>query len=161
VWHISPGTPCIHPPCMKVLSWVWFPLTNVCWFRYMFTGIFLTCICLTALLFRMTLLTARTPYRDRDVRPCSPHIHRTKFVTSHNEQKTKAIKCCAFNYSIVVNAAHRVTSMVDTDIDAVRKQRRQNTVNNTDWNVSCYCNSRLPKTYTWSGTFILKDGRYT
>jgi hypothetical protein len=28
-------------------------------------------------------------------------------------------------------------------------------------NVSCYCNSKLPKTYTWSGTFILKDGRYT
>jgi hypothetical protein len=23
-------------------------------------------------------------------------------------------------------------------------------------NVSCYCNSKLPKTYTWSGTFILK-----
>jgi NADH dehydrogenase FAD-containing subunit len=45
------------------------------------------------------------------------------FVTSHNEQKTKAIKCGAFNYSIVVNA-HRVTSMADTDIDAVRKQKK-------------------------------------
>jgi hypothetical protein len=41
-----------------------------------------------------------------------------QFVTSHNEQITKAIKCGAFNY-IVVNA-HRVTSMADTDIDAVR-----------------------------------------
>jgi hypothetical protein len=38
---------------------------------------------------------------------------------------------------------------------------RQNTLNNTDWNVGCYCNSKFPKTYTWSGTFILKDGRYT
>jgi hypothetical protein len=30
-------------------------------------------------------------------------------------------------------------------------------------NLSFYCNSKLPKTYTstWSGTFILKDGRYT
>jgi hypothetical protein len=28
-------------------------------------------------------------------------------------------------------------------------------------NVSCYCNSKLPKIYTRSGTFILKDGRYT
>jgi hypothetical protein len=28
-------------------------------------------------------------------------------------------------------------------------------------NVSCYCNSKLPKTSTWSGTFILKDGRFT
>jgi hypothetical protein len=28
-------------------------------------------------------------------------------------------------------------------------------------NVSYYCNSKLPKTCTWSGTFILKDGRYT
>jgi hypothetical protein len=45
------------------------------------------------------------------------------FVTLHNEHKTKAIKCGAFNYSIVVNA-HRVTSMADTDIDAVRKQRK-------------------------------------
>jgi hypothetical protein len=44
-------------------------------------------------------------------------------VTSHNEQKTKAIKCGAFNYSIVVNA-HRVTSMADIDIDAVRKQKK-------------------------------------
>jgi hypothetical protein len=44
-------------------------------------------------------------------------------VTSHNEQKSKAIKCGAFNYSIVVNA-HRVTSMADTDIDAVRKQKK-------------------------------------
>jgi hypothetical protein len=44
-------------------------------------------------------------------------------VTSHNEQKTKAIKCGAFNYSIVVNA-HRVTSMADINIDAVRKQKK-------------------------------------
>jgi hypothetical protein len=44
-------------------------------------------------------------------------------VTSHNEQKIKAIKCGAFNYFIVVNA-HRVTSMADTDIDAVRKQTK-------------------------------------
>jgi hypothetical protein len=46
--------------------------------------------------------------------------HTTHFVTSHNEQKTKAIKCGAFNYSIVLDA-HRVTSMADTDIGAVRK----------------------------------------
>jgi hypothetical protein len=44
-------------------------------------------------------------------------------VTSHNEHKTKAIKCGAFNYSIVVNA-HRVTSMADINIDAVRKQKK-------------------------------------
>jgi NADH dehydrogenase FAD-containing subunit len=58
----------------------------------------------------MTLVTAQ-----------APHIT-AHFVTSHNEQNTKAIKCGAFNYSIVVNA-HRVTSMADTDIDAVRKQK--------------------------------------
>jgi hypothetical protein len=45
------------------------------------------------------------------------------FVTSHNEQKNKTIKCGAFNYNIVVNA-HRVTSMADTDIDAVRNQNK-------------------------------------
>jgi hypothetical protein len=43
----------------------------------------------------------------------------------------------------------------------LESKRRQNTINNTDWNVSCYYNSKLPKTYTWSGTFILKGGRYT
>jgi hypothetical protein len=45
------------------------------------------------------------------------------YVTSHNEQKTKAIKCGAFNYNILVNAP-RVTSMADTGIDAVRKQKK-------------------------------------
>jgi hypothetical protein len=60
----------------------------------------------------MTLVTAQ-----------APHIT-AHFVTSHNKQKkTKAIKCGTFNYSIVVNA-HRVTSMADTDIDAVRKQKK-------------------------------------
>jgi hypothetical protein len=44
-------------------------------------------------------------------------------VTSHNKQKTKAIRCGAFNYYIVLNA-HRVTSMADTDIDALRKQKK-------------------------------------
>jgi hypothetical protein len=37
------------------------------------------------------------------------------------EQRTKAIRCGAYYYSIVLNA-HRVTSMADTDIDAVKKQ---------------------------------------
>jgi hypothetical protein len=37
--------------------------------------------------------------------------------------KTKAIRCDACYYSIVLNAL-RVTSMADTDIDAVRKQRK-------------------------------------
>jgi Skp family chaperone for outer membrane proteins len=59
----------------------------------------------------MTLVTAQ-----------APHIT-AHFVASHNEQKTKAIKCGAFNYSIVVNV-HCVTSMADTDIDAIRKQKK-------------------------------------
>jgi hypothetical protein len=81
--------------------------------------------------------------------PCSPHIHRTEIVTSHNKQKTKAIKCGALQ-------VWPLSTMMPLE-----SKRRQNTINNTDWNVSCYCNSKLPKTYTWSGTFILKDGRYT
>jgi hypothetical protein len=60
----------------------------------------------------------------------APHIT-AHFVTLHKEQKTKAIRCGAFNYSIVVNA-HRVTSMADTDTDAVRKQKKADTINNTD-----------------------------
>jgi hypothetical protein len=38
-------------------------------------------------------------------------------------KKTKAMRCGTCYYSIVVNA-HRVTSMADTDIDAVRKQKK-------------------------------------
>jgi DNA-directed RNA polymerase subunit RPC12/RpoP len=38
-------------------------------------------------------------------------------------KKTKAIRCGACYYSIVLNA-RRVTSMADTDIDAVRKQKK-------------------------------------
>jgi hypothetical protein len=37
------------------------------------------------------------------------------------EQRTKAIRCGACYYSIVLNA-HRITSMADTDIDAVKKR---------------------------------------
>jgi spore germination cell wall hydrolase CwlJ-like protein len=71
---------------------------------------------LTARLFRMTLLTAHTPYRVCDVWPCSPHIHRTEFVTSHNEQKKQKVSSVAH--------AHRVTSMADINIDAVRQQKK-------------------------------------
>jgi hypothetical protein len=39
------------------------------------------------------------------------------------KQSTKAIRCGACYYSIVLKA-HRVTSMADTDIDAVRKQKK-------------------------------------
>jgi hypothetical protein len=56
------------------------------------------------------------------VREHAPHIT-AHYVTSHNEQKTNAFKCGPFIYNIVVNA-QRVTSMADTDIDAVRKQKK-------------------------------------
>jgi hypothetical protein len=39
------------------------------------------------------------------------------------KQRTKAIRCGACYYSIVLNA-HRVTSMADTDIEAVRKRKK-------------------------------------
>jgi hypothetical protein len=38
------------------------------------------------------------------------------------QRKTKAIRCGACYYSIVLNA-HRITSMADTDIDAVKKRK--------------------------------------
>jgi hypothetical protein len=38
------------------------------------------------------------------------------------QRKTKANHCGACYYSIVLNA-HRVTSMADTDIDAVKKRK--------------------------------------
>jgi hypothetical protein len=67
----------------------------------------------------MTLVTAQ-----------APHIT-AHFVTSHRGcggdretmNKTKAIRRDACYYNIVVNA-HRVTSMADTDTDAVRKQKK-------------------------------------
>jgi hypothetical protein len=37
------------------------------------------------------------------------------------ERQTKVIRCRACYYSIMLNA-HRVTSMADTDIDAVKKK---------------------------------------
>jgi hypothetical protein len=42
-------------------------------------------------------------------------------VDGVGEQRTKAIRCGACYYSIVLNA-HCVTSMADTDIDAVKKR---------------------------------------
>jgi hypothetical protein len=60
-------------------------------------------------LFHMTLVTAQA---------CDVTLW-----MGRGTKKTKAIKCGAFNYGIVVNA-HRVTSMADTDIDAVRKQKK-------------------------------------
>jgi hypothetical protein len=59
----------------------------------------------------MTLVTAQ-----------APHIT-AHFVTSHNKQKTKAIRCGAYYYNIVLNA-HRVTSMADINTDAIRKQKK-------------------------------------
>jgi hypothetical protein len=38
-------------------------------------------------------------------------------------KKTKAIRCGIRYYSMVLNV-HRVTSMADTDIDALRKQKK-------------------------------------
>jgi hypothetical protein len=38
-------------------------------------------------------------------------------------KKTEAIKCGTSNYSIVAHA-HHVTSMADTNIDAIRKQKK-------------------------------------
>jgi hypothetical protein len=74
-------------------------------------------------------------------------------------KKTKANRC-GVCYSTVLNA-HRVTSIANTDIDAVRKQKKAEYDKRYRLKRKLYCNSKLPKTYTWSGTFILKDGRYT
>jgi uncharacterized protein (DUF2384 family) len=59
--------------------------------------IILTCICLTARLFRMNLLTAHTPYRVRD-------------VTQWTKNKSYQV--------------WRITRMADINIDAVRKQKK-------------------------------------
>jgi hypothetical protein len=64
-----------------------------------------------------------------------------------------AIRWGACYYSIVLNAC-RVTSMGDTGIDAVKKQR------NAEY-AKQYRMKRKLLTYKWFGTFIIKDGRYT
>jgi hypothetical protein len=48
--------------------------------------------------------------------------------------------------------------MADTDIDAVRKQKKEEY--DKQYRLKRKLLLQLPKTYTWSGTFILKDGRY-
>jgi hypothetical protein len=40
--------------------------------------------------------------------------------------------CIGFHETRFDVDAHRVTNMADTDIDAVRKQKNQITINNTD-----------------------------
>jgi hypothetical protein len=171
---------------------------------------FLTCICLTARLFRMTLVTVQSSWRHAgasdhywyvyhvslDEFQCFSKRYPSYALCKHmcgsagcggvGKQWTKATHCSACYYSIVLQVWLIPTSM------PLESKRRQNTINNTDWNVSCYCNLplsfitrytyccyachfyayrlyfinmwhvyELPKTYTWSGTFILKDGRYT
>jgi hypothetical protein len=64
-----------------------------------------------------------------------------------------AIRWGAWYYSIMLNACH-VTSMADTGIDAVKKQR------NAEYSKQ-YRMKRKLLTYKWFGTFIIKDGRYT
>jgi hypothetical protein len=63
---------------------------------------------------------------------CVNVILHTRYVSIYVEagcmrgigtKKTKTIRCGACYYSIVLNT-HRVTSMADTDIDAVRKQKK-------------------------------------
>jgi hypothetical protein len=80
--------------------------------------------------------------------PCSPHIHRTEFVTSHNEQKNKSYQVWCM---CIVLQVWPISTLMPLE-----SKRRQNTLNNTDLNVSCYCNSKLPKTYTWSVLSSLK-----
>jgi hypothetical protein len=46
-----------------------------------------------------------------------------RVVVGVGKQRKKTIRCGACYYSIVLNA-HLVTSMADTDIDAVRKQKK-------------------------------------
>jgi hypothetical protein len=50
----------------------------------------------------------------------------------------KAIRCYACYYSIVLDA-HRVTSMADTDIDAVKKGKRIPFIFNDESTRSCIC----------------------
>jgi hypothetical protein len=61
------------------------------------------------------------------------HRHRTaQYVTSRcgrgrGTKETKAIRCGAFYYSIVLNV-HRVTSTADTDIVAFKKRKNAESI---------------------------------
>jgi hypothetical protein len=138
----------------------------------------LTCICLTASFFSCDLeISQAVPHFSwRHTGAIDRHMRyviicvEARVVMGIRKQWTKAICCDPCYYSIVVNV-HRVTSMADTDIDAVRKQKKAEV-----YTYSCYAYHfyayllyfinvwhvyEWPKTHTWSGTFILKDGRYT
>jgi hypothetical protein len=112
--------------------------------------------------FRMTLVTAQ-----------APHIT-AHFVTSHrgcgwgDRKIINFIYCCWCRRSL--STMKRVLS-VAMEIQFAKYLALLLTTISVQYyefvslfgmkNVSCYCNSKLPKTCTWSGTFILKDGRYT
>jgi hypothetical protein len=80
----------------------------------------LTCICLSRHFFRVTLEISRAACPIHDVTPGPLSATDTcivweRVVEGVGEQRTKAIRCGACYYSIVLNA-HRATSMADTNI---------------------------------------------
>jgi hypothetical protein len=99
-------------------------------------------------IFRMTLLTVPSSWRHTTLTAHSPY--RVRDVTHWTKNKSYQV----WRMCIVLQVWPISTLM------PLESKRRQNTINNTDWNVGCYCNSKLPKTYTWWGTFTLKDGMY-
>jgi hypothetical protein len=53
----------------------------------------------------------------------APHYVTSRCERGRETKKTKAIRCGVCYNSMVLNV-HRVTSMADTDTDAVRKQKK-------------------------------------
>jgi hypothetical protein len=81
----------------------------------------LTCICLSRRLFRVTLEISRAEC-NIDVTPVSTCVGVGGGRGRETKIKTKANSCGACYYSIMLDA-HLVTSMADTDIDAVQKRK--------------------------------------
>jgi hypothetical protein len=81
----------------------------------------LTCIYLSRRLFHVTLEISRAEC-NIDVTPVSTCVGAGGGWGRGTKIKTKAIRCGACYYSIMLDA-HRVTSMADTDIDAVQKRK--------------------------------------
>jgi hypothetical protein len=126
---------------LRRLPWALLPIQTCYCISQFKLVIVLTCICLRRGLFRMTLGTVpHHTWRHTGAGHCSLLIRiscinvilHTRYVSTYvgagcgrcrGTKKTKAIRCGACYYSIVLNA-HRVTSMVDTDTDALRKQKK-------------------------------------
>jgi hypothetical protein len=84
--------------------------------------------------------------------------HVTRFETSRNVNLDTRYVCAFVDTGCGRGGGRQTKQRLSVEAHVIRVSC-WHTLNNTDWNVLLLCISF--KTYTWSGIFITKDGRYT